>query len=236
MSTFYRLAYRLGFAPWEKASNHPPAARHVEALFAREEEGLARPFGRALDIGCGRGHWSIVLAEHGWEVTGVDIVRSAIRAARRRGEEAGVPVQFVRADITRLRSELALQSGAGLVREGLVREGLVGEGLVGEGLVGEGPGVAPFNFMWDFGTLHGLGRAALKSAAQELTAVAEREAVLLTLVWSPGRRGPLPRGLSQSELEAAFPEWRIVDVSDFDVSGLPKPLRGVGARFYRLQH
>lgn len=203
MSSFYRLAYRLGFAPWEKAAVHPPAARYIEALFAREEEGLTRPFGRALDIGCGRGHWSILLAEHGWQVTGVDIVWRAIRAARKRSEESGVHVDFIRADISRLRS-----------------------GISGTG----------FNLLWDFGTLHGLGREALKSAARELTAVAERDAVLLTLVWSPGKRGPLPRGLSQSELEAAFPEWRILDVSDFDVSGLPKPLRGVGARFYRLQH
>lgn len=59
MSIFYRVAYRLGFVPWEHAATHPPAVRHVEALFAREEHGRRPPYGRALDLGCERrtGRW-----------------------------------------------------------------------------------------------------------------------------------------------------------------------------------
>ncbi len=33
MSIFYSLAYSIGFAPWEKASTHRPAAQQVKALF-----------------------------------------------------------------------------------------------------------------------------------------------------------------------------------------------------------
>lgn len=37
MSLFYTAAYWLGFTPWEHAAAHPTAARHIEALFDREE-------------------------------------------------------------------------------------------------------------------------------------------------------------------------------------------------------
>ena len=59
MSLFYRLAYRMGVTPWEHAAEHPAAADHIAALFDREQEGREPPFGRALDIGCGSGFWSV---------------------------------------------------------------------------------------------------------------------------------------------------------------------------------
>jgi hypothetical protein len=31
------------------------------------------------------------------------------------------------------------------------------------------------------------------------------------MAWTPGRRGPLPRGASSEEIQAAFPEWTLVD-------------------------
>lgn len=43
MSLFYTAAYSLGFAPWEKAATHPPAARHIDALFEHEEQGRCPP-------------------------------------------------------------------------------------------------------------------------------------------------------------------------------------------------
>lgn len=65
MSTFYTVAYWLGFAPWERAAVRTPAVRHISALFEREEVGRRPPYGRALDLGCARGHWSVVLARGG---------------------------------------------------------------------------------------------------------------------------------------------------------------------------
>ena len=77
MSLFYRIAYRLGFTPWEEATQHGPSAQMIAALFDREQAGREPPYGAALDVGCGGGLWSIDLARRGWDVTGVDIVPKA---------------------------------------------------------------------------------------------------------------------------------------------------------------
>jgi SAM-dependent methyltransferase len=114
MNLFYTVAYWLGFAPWEYAATHPPAVRHITALFEREERGRQPPYGRALDLGCGRGHWSITLAQRGWYVTGVDLARKAVRAARARASGLGLKVQIVRGDVTALR-DAGVGSGFRLV-------------------------------------------------------------------------------------------------------------------------
>ena len=92
----YRLAYALGFHPWEDLAEHPPFADKLLELVAREEDGRGPPYGRALDIGTGSGVWGVRLAKRGWEVTGVDIVEKALRRARERVEEAGVEMRVVR--------------------------------------------------------------------------------------------------------------------------------------------
>ena len=114
MSRFYSVAYRLGFTPWERAANHPPAAEHVAALFSREERDRQPPFGRALDIGCGSGHWAVTLARRGWSVTGVEVVPKAVRKARERARDAGVDVQIVEGDVTALH-QAGIGSGFSLV-------------------------------------------------------------------------------------------------------------------------
>lgn len=52
---------------------------------------LARaPLKRALDLGCGTGEHARLLAEHGWEVVGLDRSETMIAKAREAGEPAGV--------------------------------------------------------------------------------------------------------------------------------------------------
>lgn len=77
----YALAYRLGFTPWERYPR--AAAASISALLDREEAERERPLGRALDLGCGRGHYTRELARRGWEAVGVDSVPRAIDAAQR---------------------------------------------------------------------------------------------------------------------------------------------------------
>jgi 2-polyprenyl-3-methyl-5-hydroxy-6-metoxy-1,4-benzoquinol methylase len=57
---------------------------------------------RALDLGCGTGVSSVFLAQHGWLVTGIDFIPSAIRRARQHAQQAGVRVDFRVGDVTRL--------------------------------------------------------------------------------------------------------------------------------------
>ena len=46
--------------------------------------------GRALDLGCGTGTNAITLAQHGWQVTGVDFIPRSIQRARQKASKAGV--------------------------------------------------------------------------------------------------------------------------------------------------
>lgn len=104
MSVFYKAAYRLGFKPWEEAATHRPAAENVAALLDREQEGRERPYGKALDLGCGSGYWAVELARRGWEVVGIDIVPRAVAQARERVRGSGVEVRILEGDVTALRA------------------------------------------------------------------------------------------------------------------------------------
>ncbi|MGH2975910.1 MAG: class I SAM-dependent methyltransferase [Solirubrobacterales bacterium] len=95
----YRLAYALGFHPWEDLADHPPFAERLLNLVAGQEDGRKPPFGKALDIGTGSAVWGVQLAKRGWDVTGVDIVEKALSRARMRVEEEGVEMRIVRGDV-----------------------------------------------------------------------------------------------------------------------------------------
>jgi SAM-dependent methyltransferase len=98
----YRLAYSLGFHPWEDAAADPPFAEKISEMFAREEGGREPPYGRALDIGTGSGIWGIELVKRGWEVTGIDIVDKALARGQERAREANIDMRFIQADVTAL--------------------------------------------------------------------------------------------------------------------------------------
>lgn len=103
MSMFYKIAYRVGLTPWEKMATLR-IAKQISSLFDREERERRPPYGSALDLGCGSGIWTVELATRGWQVTGIDIVPKALRAARRRIREAGVDARLIQGDITSLRT------------------------------------------------------------------------------------------------------------------------------------
>lgn len=124
MSLFLKLVYGIGFTPWE---NMPelPAGKQALALLEREEkEREPPPYGRALDLGCGGGIWSLTLAQRGWQVTGVDIVPKAVRRGRQRASEAGVDVEFIQSDVAALQAA-GVGSGFRLVLDFGAVHGLV---------------------------------------------------------------------------------------------------------------
>ncbi len=88
---FYHLLY-LRKPPWDTGISPPELMAFIENHAP----------GYALDLGCGTGTNAITLAQHGWQVTGVDFVGRAIRTARRKARQAGVTVDFRQGDVTRL--------------------------------------------------------------------------------------------------------------------------------------
>jgi cyclopropane fatty-acyl-phospholipid synthase-like methyltransferase len=64
----------------------------------------SHPPGKALDMGCGTGTNVITLAEHGWQVTGVDFSARAIRYARQKARQHQVKVDLRVDDVTKLKS------------------------------------------------------------------------------------------------------------------------------------
>ena len=80
---------RPDWSPWSKAARKPPP------------RSPCRPDGR-WSWGAATGVDAIYLAEHGWDVTAVDITARALGIARRAAARAGVTPRFVRGDVTRL--------------------------------------------------------------------------------------------------------------------------------------
>ena len=98
MSKAYRMAYRIGVTPWERYRDDAGAS--IGAALDREVHERLPSLGRALDLGCGRGRYTVDLARRGWQAVGVDAVPEAIDQARR-DDTAGA--RFVVGDVTQLR-------------------------------------------------------------------------------------------------------------------------------------
>ncbi|NIN00302.1 methyltransferase domain-containing protein [Candidatus Saccharibacteria bacterium] len=75
-----------------------------EAQFIVEELGL-RAGSHILDVGCGTGRHSVELAKRGYLMTGVDISSGMLAEARKAAKEAGVKVEWVKADATQFKPD-----------------------------------------------------------------------------------------------------------------------------------
>ncbi|WP_214416210.1 FAD-dependent oxidoreductase [Sphaerisporangium fuscum] len=79
-------------AGWEERYQARPAIWSGSPNPQLVAEAAALTPGRALDVGCGEGADTVWLAERGWQVTAVDISRTALRRAAAHAEAAGSPV------------------------------------------------------------------------------------------------------------------------------------------------
>jgi 2-polyprenyl-3-methyl-5-hydroxy-6-metoxy-1,4-benzoquinol methylase len=59
------------------------------------------PGASVLDLGCGCGWTSILLARCGFQVTGLDLNTASLEIGRRNAEAIGIPVRFINADMQR---------------------------------------------------------------------------------------------------------------------------------------
>jgi len=187
--------YRFGVTPWERYASE--AAESIAALLDREEAGRTRPLGRALDLGCGRGVYTPMLARRGWEATGVDNVPAAIEAARRQGDD----VKYVVGDVTDL-------SPAEL---------------------------GTFDFFLDIGCFQNLDATQRAGMGRGVRALANPGATLLMMAFGRTRLRKLIGGVSQEDVETAFPGWELVAVEPAETKGLGWPMNRTTPKWYRLR-
>ena len=93
-----------------------------------------------------------------------------------------------------------------------------------------------FRLVLDTGTFHGLADGQRTAMGREITAVTADDATVLLDCFAPRWRGPLPRGASRSDVEAAFPDWTITDieVADTEPDAVARLLK-FDEHFYRLR-
>lgn len=146
----------------------------------------------------------------------------AVELARRGWQVTGV--DFVPRAVRRAR-ERAQEAGVELrLVEGDVTK--LGEADVGAG----------FRLLLDFGCFHDeLTDDQRAAEGRGATAVAAPDATLLMFAFRPGGRGPVPRGASREDIEAAFPAWEVVDEEPADTTGAPGWVKRREPRFYRLR-
>ncbi len=85
------------------APSSPSALAHagLEAAFLAKQLCL-KPGMSVLDVACGQGRHSVLLAKKGFAVTGVDITDAYLADARKLAAGAGVKPEFVKADMRRM--------------------------------------------------------------------------------------------------------------------------------------
>lgn len=162
----YSRAYRSygrRDTPWERYAK--VSGERISQVFEQELEGREEPFGRALDLGCGRGTYSPELAALGWDVTGVDAAPEAIAGAQARGDAA---VRYVLGDATQL-------------------------------------------------------------------SLANPGATMLMLAFAWTRFRSMIEGVSQTEIEAAFPAWALLTVWPAPTAGLGWPMDRTSPQWYRMR-
>lgn len=90
----YEFIYRYEINAWDIG----PRKELVDVV----EGGSVQPC-RTIYLGSGTAKNAIFMAQHGFDVTGVDYAANAIELGRKRAQEAGVDIDFIQDDLTNLR-------------------------------------------------------------------------------------------------------------------------------------
>jgi cyclopropane fatty-acyl-phospholipid synthase-like methyltransferase len=91
-----------------------------------------------------------------------------------------------------------------------------------------------FDFFLDIGCFQGLGTKQQQAEGAGVTALANPGATLLMLAFGPTWMRSVLEGVSQDEVERAFPTWQLLAVEAADTRGLGWPMSRSRPQWYRL--
>ncbi|WP_017593916.1 class I SAM-dependent methyltransferase [Nocardiopsis potens] len=100
----------------------------------------------------------------------------------------------------------------------------------------ESAGLGSFDLFLDIGCFQGLDTGQRAAEGRGVTALAAPGAVLLILAFGPSKYQRLVEGVSQAEIEAAFPGWELITAEDADTAGLGWPMNRTSPKWYRFRH
>lgn len=108
--------------------------------------------------------------------------------------------------------------------------------VVGDVTALERSDLGSFDFFLDVGCFQGLSAAQRLDAGRGVTASANPGATLLVLAFGAGGIRGFVGGVSQADVESAFPDWELVSVDPAETAGLGWPLSKTSPQWYRLRH
>jgi SAM-dependent methyltransferase len=107
-------------------------------------------------------------------------------------------------------------------------------------VVGEVTALVPadlgtFDFFLDVGCFQALTVAERLAEGRSATAVANPGATLLMLAFQPTKVRSLVGGVTQADVETAFPGWEMLSVEPAETAGLRWPLSRTAPQWYRMR-
>jgi len=95
-------------------------------------------------------------------------------------------------------------------------------------------GLGTFDFFLDIGCFQGFDAEGRRAEGRGVTALAEPGATVLLLAFGATRLRSWIGGVTQAEVEAAFPDWDLLDVRPAETAGLGWPMNRTAPQWYRF--
>lgn len=92
-----------------------------------------------------------------------------------------------------------------------------------------------FDFLLDVGCFQGLSPEQRLAEGKGVTALAGPGATLLMLAFGTTKIGGVVGGASRTDVEAAFPDWKLLSVEPAETAGLGWPMSRTSPQWYRLR-